>query len=195
MAYPPKIHQDDNKDHMLAVIQQFPLATVISVKDNEALVTHLPLIYKNGKLVGHLDKFNPQAEVLQNNQPVTVIFSGSQCYISPSIYKTEQLPTWNYVKVHLKGSATAIETPEAIKQSMLDMTTFLEPENAYVLKANDPKMEAYLPYVKGFEITISHWEGKFKLSQNRNKEDFELATQELMKRHRESIELLLNRIL
>ncbi|MBR9757743.1 MAG: FMN-binding negative transcriptional regulator [Algicola sp.] len=194
MAYPPKIHQDDNKDHMLAVIQQFPLATVISVKDNEALVTHLPLIYKNGKLVGHLDKFNPQAEVLQNNQPVTVIFSGPQCYISPSIYKTEQLPTWNYVKVHLKGSATAIETPEAIKQSMLDMTTFLEPENAYVLKANDPKMEAYLPYVKGFEITISHWEGKFKLSQNRNKEDFELATQELMKRHRESLSLFFKKL-
>lgn len=74
MSYPPKIHQDDNKAHMIAVMQQYPLATLISVKNNEPLVTHLPLIYKNETLIGHLDMFNPQAELLKNNQAVTVIF-------------------------------------------------------------------------------------------------------------------------
>ncbi|WP_338732974.1 FMN-binding negative transcriptional regulator [Mangrovimonas cancribranchiae] len=194
MAYPPKIHQDNNKAHMIAMMAKFPLATLISVKNDEPVVTHLPLIYNDNKLIGHVDKFNPQAELLKDNQPVTIIFSGPQCYISPSMYKTEQLPTWNYVKVHLKGIATEITDADKIKQSMINMTTFLEPENAYILKADNPKMEAYLPYVKGFEITISHWEGKFKLSQNRNTEDFELAKQELIKQHQKSIEKFLNKM-
>ncbi|RSK42067.1 FMN-binding negative transcriptional regulator [Mangrovimonas spongiae] len=194
MAYPPKIHQDNNKAHMIAVMQAFPLATVISVKNSNPIITHLPLIYSNDKLIGHLDKFNPHAELLQDNQAVTIIFSGPQCYISPSIYKTEQLPTWNYVKVHLKGTVSKIDNVETVKQSMISMTAFLEPENAYVLKAGNPKMEAYLPYVIGFEITITHWEGKFKLSQNRNKEDFELATKALKRHSQKSIETFLSKI-
>ncbi len=194
MTYPPKIHQDDSKAHMIAVMQQYPLATLISVKNNEPLITHLPLIYKNETLVGHLDMFNPQAELLKNNQAVTVIFSGPECYISPSIYSTEQLPTWNYVKVHLKGTVAEIDNPEAIKQSMIAMTEFLEPDNTYVLEPDNPKMDAYLPYVKGFKITITAWEGKFKLSQNRNKKDFELAKDELIKRSQNNIKAFLDSI-
>lgn len=194
MTYPPKIHQDDNKAHMIAVMQQHPLATLISVKNNEPLITHLPLIYKDETLIGHLDMFNPQAELLKNNQAVTVIFSGPECYISPSIYSTEQLPTWNYVKVHLKGTVAEIDNPEAIKQSMIAMTEFLEPDNAYVLEPDNPKMDAYLPYVKGFKITITAWEGKFKLSQNRNKKDFELAKDELIKRSQNNIKAFLESV-
>ncbi len=66
MNYPPKHHQDNDKLHMVEVIKNYPLATVISVKDNKPFITHLPLIYRNdGKLIGHIDKFNPQAELLK----------------------------------------------------------------------------------------------------------------------------------
>ena len=47
---------------MFEVIKTYPLATIISIKDNEPLITHLPLIYNEfGKLIGHIDKQNPQA--------------------------------------------------------------------------------------------------------------------------------------
>ena len=53
--YPPKYHQDYNINHMIEVIKTYPLATLISVKDNEPLITHLPLIYReDGKLIGHM---------------------------------------------------------------------------------------------------------------------------------------------
>jgi len=110
---------------MIDVIKTYPLATIISVKDKEPLITHLPLIYsEDGKLIGHIDKFNPQADLLKDKNPITIIFSGPQCYISPSIYSTTQLPTWNYIKVHLKGAVERIESKDALKNSLIKMTEF-----------------------------------------------------------------------
>lgn len=196
MNYPPKHHQDNAINHLVEVIKTYPLATIISVKDNQPLITHLPLIYNDvGKLIGHIDKYNPQAELLKNNTPITIIFSGPQCYISPSIYSTTQLPTWNYIKVHLKGKVVAIESKEALKQSIITMTEFLEaPEHKYVLEPDNKRMEGALDYIKMFEIIIDNWEGKFKLSQDKKPQDIKNARAELIRFNKESIELFLNKI-
>ena len=94
--YPPPHHQDHDINNMIEVIKTYPLATVISVNDNAPLVTHMPLIYRetDGKLIGHIDLYNPQTELMKGNNDVTIIFSGPQCYISPAVYTTTQLPTW-----------------------------------------------------------------------------------------------------
>ena len=196
MNYPPKHHQDDNINHMLDVIKTYPLATVISVKDSKPYITHLPLIYReDGKLIGHIDKFNPQAELLKDTNEVTIIFTGPQCYISPSIYTTTQLPTWNYIKVHLKGRVKAIESTEALKESLIKMTEFLEhPNHNYILEPNNPKMARAIDYIKGFEIEITNWEGKFKLSQDKKAKDITSARAELIRENKQSIERFLNKI-
>ena len=181
---------------MVDVIKTYPLATVISVKDNTPFITHLPLIYNEfGKLIGHIDKQNPQAALLKNNSDVTILFSGPQCYISPSIYTTTQLPTWNYIKVHLKGTVTAIESKEALKESLITMTEFLEaPDHKYVLEPNNQRMLGALDYIEMFEITIDAWEGKFKLSQDKKPQDVENARTELIRANQESIEKFLNEV-
>ena len=191
MKYPPPHHQDNSKDHMLNVIQSYPLATIISVnKDNQALISHLPLIYRetDEKLIGHIDIHNPQTQLLREGHPVVVIFSGPQCYISPSIYSTTQLPTWNYIKVHLNGIVHAIENRETLKHSLMEMTQFLEsPDHKYNLTPDNPRMEAALDHIRMFEITIESWEGKFKLSQDKNRKDKALARAELIRANQQSI--------
>jgi len=197
MNYPPKYHQDDNKEHLIEVIKTYPLATVISVEIDKPLITHLPLIYRetDGKLIGHIDIYNPQMELLKNDNDVTIIFSGPQCYISPSVYATTQLPTWNYIKVHLKGTVKAIESKEALKESLIKMTEFLEhPDHKYVLEPNNPRMDRNLDYIKMFEINITNWEGKFKLSQDKRKTDMENAKQELIRANQQSIHTFLEKI-
>lgn len=181
---------------MIEVIKNYPLATAISVKDDEPFVTHLPLIYReDGKLIGHIDKFNPQTELLKDDKPITIIFSGPQCYISPSIYSTTQLPTWNYIKVHLKGTVKRIESKEALKTSLIKMTEFLEaPEHKYVLEADNPSMDRNLDYIKMFEISIDEWEGKFKLSQDKNPIDIANAKAELIRANQQSIKGFLDSI-
>lgn len=195
MNYPPQQHQDDNRDHMIEVINTYPLAMLVSVQDNTPIISHLPLIYSEGKLIGHLDKFNPQAELLKNDNDVTVVFSGPQCYISPSIYSTTQLPTWNYIMVHIKGKVTEITDPEIIIQSMMDMTSFLEaPSHRYQLERDNPRMAQFISYVRGFEIDITNWEGKFKLSQDKKPSDIESARSELIRANQESIRLFLDTV-
>ena len=180
---------------MIEVIKTYPLATLISVKDNKPFITHLPLIYNEaGKLIGHIDIYNPHAELLKDDKPITIIFSGPQCYISPSIYTTKQLPTWNYIKVHLKGKVKAIESKEALKESLITMTEFLEaPKHNYVLDADNKRMEGALDYIKMFEITIDSWEGKFKLSQDKKPKDIENARAELVRANQASVEAFLGK--
>ena len=195
--YPPPKHQENDKVHLLEVIKTYPLATVISVKDNTPLITHLPLIYRetDGKLIGHIDIYNPQTSLLKDENEVTVIFYGPQCYISPSIYTTTQLPTWNYVRVHLTGKVTKIESTAALKQSLITMTEFLEaPEHQYVLEPDNPRLDKNLEYIKMFEINIDTWEGKFKLSQDKKPKDKENARQALIKANQESIKQFLDSI-
>jgi transcriptional regulator len=196
LKYPPQHHQDNDINHMIDVIKTYPLATVISVKDNKPFITHLPLVYgKDRKLIGHIDKFNPQVKLLRNNRDVTIIFSGPQCYISPSIYTTTQLPTWNYIKVHLKGTVKAIESNDALKESLIKMTEFLEqPKHNFILEPDNPRMESLINYIKMFEITITNWEGKFKLSQDKKPQDIENAKAELIIANQESIKAFLEKV-
>jgi transcriptional regulator len=181
---------------MIEVIKIYPLATLISVKNNKPLITHLPLIYNEaGNLIGHIDIYNPHAELLKDDNDITIIFSGPQCYISPSIYTTTQLPTWNYIKVHLIGTVKAIESIEALKQSIITMTEFLEaPDHKYVLEPDNKRMEGALDYIKMFEITIDNWEGKFKLSQDKKPRDIENARAELVRANQASVEGFLRKV-
>ncbi len=195
--YPPKHHQDNNLNHLIEVIKTYPLATLISVKDNTPLVTHLPLIYReaDGKLIGHVDINNPQAKLLKDQSEITIIFYGPQCYISPSIYTSTQLPTWNYIRVHLTGTVKAIKDPESIKLSIVEMTKFLEqPDDKYKLNLDNPRMHGLINYIAGFEIEINSWEGKFKLSQDKKPKDTENARTELLRANQESIKTFLDNI-
>lgn len=197
MKYPPAHHQDDNHDHMIEVVKAYPLATVISVKENEPFITHMPLIYResDGKLIGHIDIYNPQTNLMRGDNEVSIVFSGPQCYISPTVYSTTQLPTWNYIKVHLKGAVKAIESKEALKESLIKMTEFLEaPDHKYVLDPDNKRMDGALDYIKMFEITITEWEGKFKLSQDKRTKDIELAKEKLISANQQSIEGFLNKV-
>jgi transcriptional regulator len=61
------------------------------------------------------------------------------------------------------------------------MTAFLEGANpSYVLEENNPRMQAALDYIVGFHIEITSWEGKYKISQDKNKEDRSRAKQALI---------------
>ncbi|HBY68320.1 MAG TPA: transcriptional regulator [Flavobacteriaceae bacterium] len=189
--YPPPHHQVNDIDKMIAVIKQYPLGMLVSVKDNKPLLTHIPFIYndKTGRLVAHIDKNNPQLETLQDGANVTVVFKGPDCYISPSIYDSEnQLPTWNYIIVHITGTIQLINDSEAAKQSMITMTEFLEePDHKFILHKNNPKIDRFVNYIQAFEIDITNWEGKFKLSQDKSEVDQTNAKNELIKKSEASI--------
>ncbi|MEM7085604.1 MAG: FMN-binding negative transcriptional regulator [Bacteroidota bacterium] len=183
--YPPPYHQTQDQQKMIAVMKAYPFATLVSAQGGTPFITHIPIIYNDetGKLVAHIDKFNPQVKTLTDGAQVTVVFKGPDAYISPSVYTTKQLPTWNYIIVHVTGTVSLINDPEAAKKTMVDMTRFLEgSEQKFVLEMDNTRMKRSVNYIQAFDITISHWDGKLKLSQDKIEQDQENAKQELLKK-------------
>lgn len=186
--YPPKHHQDYNPDHSKEVARAYPFATIISAKEDIPYITHAPLIFHDDILIGHIDANNPQVALLQHNSPVTAIFSGPHTYISPSVYTTKQLPTWNYIIAHARGIVNKITDSDRIKKSIVSMTSFLEgSKQAFTLDFEDPRMDRLVPYIHCFEIEVKEWEGKFKISQDKVPADIENAKQELINNNQKSI--------
>lgn len=182
--YPPKHHQETNFENIVATIKKYPLATLISINKNEPIITHAPLLFKDegklGKLIGHIDIHNPQVELF-DNKPITLIFHGPECYISPTIYSTQQLPTWNYIKIHIQGHIKRIDEPKLVMESLVAMNSFLETsEEPFLLNMEHQKMNRLVNYIVGFEIDIISWEGKFKLSQDKILKDITLAKNALL---------------
>lgn len=69
-----------------------------------------------------------------------------------------------------------------------------QPQHKYVLEPNNQRMLAALDYIDLFEITITAWEGKFKLSQDKTPQDMANARAELLRANQVSVETFLNRI-
>jgi transcriptional regulator len=183
--YPPLHHQVNDIQKMIAVIKNYPLGMMVSTKDGIPFVTHIPIIYNDelGKLVAHIDKYNPQLETLIDGAEVTMIFKGPDTYISPGIYTTKQLPTWNYIIVHVTGTITLINDPEAAMETMIAMAEFLErPDHKFKLEKDDPRMKRSINHIQAFDITITNWEGKFKLSQDKIEQDQVNAKKELIRK-------------
>ena len=186
--YPPAHHQEAEYTNIIETLKTFPLATLITVSEGFPVITHLPLEYKEddhlGKLVGHIDNNNPQLQQLQLGAKATVLFNGPDTYISPSIYTTTQLPTWNYIKLHLEVEVSKILNAEELKDAMVELTSFLEGDaQRYILEKENSRMEAFVNYVTGFELKITAWEGKFKLSQDKNKKDQAQAKEALLQNY------------
>ena len=189
--YPPPHHQENDFELTKAIIEIFPLATVLSGENGDIHATHIPLMWyessgKYGKLVGHIDRNNPQVASL-DQQYVQAVFHGFDTYISPIIYDSKgKLPTWNYTKVHAKGNVTVFVNPEKIQQSIIQMTERLEQKREgerFVLKPDNASMQALTKYILGFEIELTEVEGKFKLSQDKTVQDQLNVLKEMKKTH------------
>lgn len=197
MKYPPPHHQEANFKNCIYLAKAFPLATVISSLEGRIYSSHIPLVYQQNKglgvFVGHLDRFNPQWKTFQEQPPVTLIFHGPETYISPSVYHSTQLPTWNYFKAHFTGIPRLIDNPKKVKESLIAMTEVLEgSEPGYRLAADNPRMEAALPYIIGFEIEVTTWEGKHKISQDKSKKDQSEAQKALENKYPSMLDIIQN---
>ena len=198
--YPPDYYLEHDKEKIFRVIETYSFATVISRTEDDIIVTHLPLIVDRqrgefGFLVGHMDRNNPHTRYL-DNEKVFVIFHGPNAYISPNVYDSSQLPTWNSISVHIKGITRITESREAVRDSMIKMVSFLErAEDPFVLDEDNQKMQRSLGYVVGFEIEILEMIGRFKLSQNKNAADKQLAKDHLVAAGKKGHEQLIDYVI
>jgi transcriptional regulator len=83
------------------------------------LASHVPFVLGDGFAELHLVRSNPIARALGAPVPALLAVVGPDGYVSPDWYGMEdQVPTWNYVAVHLRG--TLRDMPPADLRGQLD---------------------------------------------------------------------------
>jgi L-ornithine N5-oxygenase len=183
--YPPKRYLETDPDRLRAVINRYRFATLISARRvDEPVVTQLPLTLDTsrgplGVLFGHMDLANPHAELLDGRR-VLVLFHGPNGYISPHVYESTQLPTWNSITVEVRGRARILRDKDAIVNGLRGIAAAADPSpGGYRLTREAAGDESLLPLIVGFEIEIDEMTGRFKLSQDRDARDRWLAARAL----------------
>ena len=179
--YIPKLFKNEDTAEIEAFIQQNSFGILISTVDKMPVGTHIPIELEeiDGKkvLCGHLARANTQWRSFEENKDVLVIFSGPHAYISSSWYKdkAENVPTWNYVAVHVYGKIRIVEDQE-LWVSLKKLVDKYEQgsDNPASIETMSAKMiEHQMRAIVGFEIEIIDIQAKYKLSQNRNAEDYQ----------------------
>lgn len=173
MYLPPQFKSED-RNHALALMRACPLASLISTDDDGwPYVTHLPLhVEEQGDallLLGHVAKPNPHGRYLQARPQALVTFLGPHGYMSPSVYPDRQrVPTWNYVAVHCKVTATLVEAAEAKDALLKKLIGDHEPAYAAQWRSlGEDYAHKMLAGIVAFELRVTEWQCKIKLNQHR----------------------------
>lgn len=194
MKYPIPHFYSEDQQLLVELIELFPLACIISVEEENVYTSYIPLIYKEGKMVGHVDANNPQARLLTNNRKVKLIFSGPDAYISPAEFTTNELPTYNSVRVEIDGIVNSIEEEDLKKEIQLLTQQMEAKKQAYVLSHKEERLHSLMPYIHGFSIDIEKIIGKIKMSQDKRTAHFEKAKQLVNDSYQKRIEKCLQLI-
>lgn len=173
--YIPNFYKNENTNEIRHFIAANSFGILVSQTDTKLWATHIPLMLdKNqaGKdvLHGHISKGNPQWKNFAHNTQVLAIFSGAHSYISSSWYNHENVPTWNYIAVHIYGTIKIIEG-EYLLQTLKKLVDKYEAASEHPVSVDtmSPKfLNKELRGIVGFEIEIDHIEAAYKLSQNRD---------------------------
>ena len=145
--------------------------------DDGPFATHLPLFVQptDDHLVlrGHVARANPHWRYLEQNPQSLTIFHGPHGYVSASNYVTrENVPTWNYGAVHVYGNVRTFASPEELQGMLHQLIGTFEPAYAEQWASlGQTYRDRMLSHIVGIEIAVMKIEAKFKLSQNRTKEE------------------------
>ena len=176
--YIPELYKNENQEDIQNFIHQNGFGILVNQTDGKLWATHIPLLLeeKNGKqiLVGHVSRENPQAESFKTNDDVLALFTGVHTYISSSWYDHENVPTWNYLAVHVYGKVkihSLKETIEALKR----LVDKYEAKSEKPIRVEDLSKKTMLQArgIVSFEIEITAIEAKKKLSQNRDDKNYQ----------------------
>jgi transcriptional regulator len=126
-------------------------------------------------LRGHVAKANPHWQHLERDPYCLVIFHGPHAYISPTNYEIhESVPTWNYGAVHAYGNARVFSAPDELLGVLHELIPMFDPAYAEQWAGlTETYRERMLSHIVGFEIAVTKMEAKFKLSQNRTRQEQE----------------------
>lgn len=166
--------------HTAAATRNFDFARergfgVLVVTVGEALLlAHIPfLLSADGTLAElHLLRSNPIARALSAPLQAKIAVSGPDTYISPDWYEVpDQVPTWNYVAVHLTGTLRLQPTEalhDLLERQSAAYEARLAPKPSWKTEKMTPEvMERMMRTIVPCAFEVTGLDGTWKLNQNK----------------------------
>lgn len=192
--YIPPQYKNENLSEVKDFLKENSFGILVSQVNGKPWATHIPLELDtdgngNDILVSHIAKANPQWQQFSETTEVLCIFNGPHSYISSSWYDEEEVPTWNYIAVHVYGTLKILDE-EAVVASMHKLVDKYERNSQCPVSINtlSPQTMRQVKGVVGFQIKITDLQAAKKLSQGRE-HDHDRIIAELEKQNPQAVEV------
>jgi transcriptional regulator len=184
--YIPRRYEEKDVETVRAFIRENSFAILVSVLDGSPVATHIPLLLeKDGQgrdvLVGHIARGNEQKGSFAagggdgaGGTKVLAIFPGPHAFVSPRWYTQINVPTWNYMAVHVYGTLRVMEGEElraALSRLMHNYEQHL-PKPVSIGEIPEKQLAAEMRGIVGFSILVEEVQAAYKLSQNRDERSY-----------------------
>lgn len=185
--YTPKLYREEDREKILGFLHQHDFATVVSYDGERPVASHLLVeVVEQGEelfINGHMSCANSLWQTFESEREILVIFQGAHTYISPTWYNHVNVPTWNYQSVHVYGTPRLITDYEEAYALLKRLIDRYETDGRYNLESLPQDFVAKeIKGIAAFQIEVLHIDANYKLSQNRNNEDYRNIVSQLGQR-------------
>ena len=172
--HPNKIYHDAEAERNICFARERAFGVLAVNGEAGPLLAHVPFVLSTeGNVVDlHLIRSNPIARSLKVPLTAKIAVSGGDSYISPDWYGAEdQVPTWNYVAVHLTGELE-LRPQEELRDLLDRQSAFFEeqllPKAPWSAKKMTPDvLDKMMRQIVPCRMTVTDVDGTWKLSQNK----------------------------
>lgn len=176
--YSPPYNQPEQRAELVEFMRANSFAVLVTGTGGTLHASHLPVQVdeRRGQLFldMHMARANAQWREFFDDE-VLVVFSGPHAYVSPRWYAAkERVPTWNYAAVHAYGIPCIISDAAEKHASQRRLVAALDPQWLAQFDALRPEyVQNMLGGIVNFEIPVARLEARWKLSQNRGRDEQE----------------------
>lgn len=181
----PKYYREEDRQKLLAFLKQNNFATLVTFDGEKPIATHTPVeiveTESGWTIYGHISRANAQKKTFGENEAL-LIFQGAHTYISARWYTEVDVPTWDYMIVHVYGKVREIQGNE-LYSILSRLVENHESNTSYRLEGLPQDMvQKEIKGVFGFAMEVTRVDGGYKLSQGKTEEERTNIASELEKR-------------
>lgn len=170
--HPNPIFRGAAKEEALQLAKDTGFGILAVNGENAPLLSHVPFVIDGNRVLLHLVRSNPIARLVNHETPAKIAINGPHSYISPDWYGIDdQVPTWNYIAVHLTGRLLPLPQDELL--GILDRLSDeferrLEPKQPWIsAKMDQGALAKMLRMIQPFIFEIDEIDSTYKLGQNK----------------------------
>ena len=171
--HPNPIFRGEEVARHISFVRDRAFGTLAANGAEGPAMAHVPFLVSDDATTAdlHLVRSNPIARM--GDVPAVIAVTGPDAYISPDWYGVEdQVPTWNYVSVHLRGRLEPLPVeilPDMLARQSAAYENRLRPKTPWTMDKMTAETTArFLRMILPFRFHIETIDGTWKLGQNKD---------------------------